>query len=92
MATDTSRDIKGRIFSETGWGLTFDYIIIHEAGHEWFANNITYQDMPIWVDLSWGGKFDHLFGKPVSGLPLRSNCQVTLTCKVARQVIKMTFP
>jgi aminopeptidase N len=36
--------------SGTGWGLKFDYIIIHEAGHEWFANNITYRDMAdLWI-------------------------------------------
>ena len=35
----------GRDLSETGWGLKFDFIIIHESGHEWFANNITYKDI-----------------------------------------------
>ncbi len=40
----------GRDLSETGWGLKWDYIIIHEAGHEWFANNITYKDIAdMWV-------------------------------------------
>lgn len=34
----------GKDLSSTGWGLKFDFIIIHEAGHEWFANNITYKD------------------------------------------------
>lgn len=41
---------NGTDFSGTGWGLKFDYLIIHESGHEWFANNITYKDMAdIWV-------------------------------------------
>jgi aminopeptidase N len=35
---------RGRDLSGTGWGLKWDYIIIHESGHEWFANNITYKD------------------------------------------------
>lgn len=40
----------GRDLSGSGWGLLFDYIIIHEAGHEWFANNITYKDIAdMWV-------------------------------------------
>ncbi|TLP79078.1 M1 family metallopeptidase [Maribacter sp. ACAM166] len=40
----------GRDLSESGWGLKFDYIIIHEAGHEWFANNITYKDAAdMWI-------------------------------------------
>lgn len=40
----------GRDLSGTGWGLRWDYIIIHETGHEWFANNITYKDAAdMWV-------------------------------------------
>lgn len=40
----------GQDRSNTGWGLMFDYIIIHEAGHEWFANNITVKDVAdLWV-------------------------------------------
>ena len=40
----------GRDLSRTGEGLTFDYIIIHEAGHEWFANNITHKDVAdLWI-------------------------------------------
>ena len=35
----------GRDLSGTGWGLKWDYIIIHESGHEWFANNITTKDI-----------------------------------------------
>lgn len=31
--------------SRTGVGLLFDYIIVHESGHEWFGNNITAQDI-----------------------------------------------
>ncbi len=31
--------------SGTGWGLKFDFIIIHESGHEWWANSITAADV-----------------------------------------------
>jgi aminopeptidase N len=31
--------------SQTGVGLLFDYIIVHESGHEWFGNNITVADI-----------------------------------------------
>jgi len=40
----------GNDLSGTGWGLKWDYIIIHESGHEWFANNITYKDIAdMWI-------------------------------------------
>ncbi len=41
---------RGRDLSHTGWGLKWDFIIIHESGHEWFANNITYKDVAdMWI-------------------------------------------
>jgi aminopeptidase N len=40
----------GRDLSGTAWGLKWDFIIIHESGHEWFANNITTADIAdMWV-------------------------------------------
>jgi aminopeptidase N len=40
----------GMDLSGSGWGLKFDFIIVHETGHEWFANNITYKDIAdMWV-------------------------------------------
>ncbi len=40
----------GRDLSGTGIGLKWDYIIIHESGHEWFANNITAKDQAdMWI-------------------------------------------
>lgn len=36
--------------SGTGWGKDWDFIIVHESGHEWFANNITTNDIAdMWV-------------------------------------------
>lgn len=40
----------GSDLSGTDWGLKWDYIIVHESGHEWFANNITTKDIAdMWV-------------------------------------------
>lgn len=40
----------GSDLSATGIGLTFDYIIIHETGHEWFGNSITSKDIAdMWI-------------------------------------------
>ncbi|GAA4324871.1 M1 family metallopeptidase [Flaviaesturariibacter amylovorans] len=36
--------------SGSGHGKDWDYIIVHESGHEWFANNITTKDIAdMWV-------------------------------------------
>lgn len=40
----------GMDLSGSGWGNKWDYIIIHESGHEWFGNNITTNDIAdMWV-------------------------------------------
>ncbi len=40
----------GRDLSKTGIGLLFDFIIIHESGHEWFGNSITSKDIAdMWI-------------------------------------------
>ncbi|EIJ40818.1 aminopeptidase N [Galbibacter orientalis DSM 19592] len=52
----------GRDLSGTGWGLKFDFIIIHESGHEWFANNITYKDIAdMWIHESFTAYSENLF-------------------------------
>ena len=53
---------KGTDWSGTGWGLKFDYIIIHESGHEWFANNISYKDIAdMWIHESFTCYSESLF-------------------------------
>jgi aminopeptidase N len=40
----------GMDLSGSGWGRNWDYIIVHESGHEWFGNNITTRDLAdMWV-------------------------------------------
>ena len=53
---------RGRDVSGTGWGDKFDFIIVHESGHEWFANNITYKDMAdMWIHESFTAYSEALF-------------------------------
>ncbi|MVM37608.1 M1 family peptidase [Spirosoma sp. HMF3257] len=52
----------GRDLSRTGWGLLWDFIIVHESGHEWFANNITYKDVAdMWIHESFTNYSECLF-------------------------------
>jgi aminopeptidase N len=52
----------GRDLSDSGWGLKFDFIIIHEAGHEWFANNITNADVAdMWIHEGFTAYSENLY-------------------------------
>ena len=60
---------RGRDGSGTGWGMKWDFIIIHESGHEWFGNNITTKDLAdMWVHEGFTNYsetlfIDYIFGK-----------------------------
>jgi aminopeptidase N len=59
---DYKMGYRGRDLSNTGWGLKWDFIIIHESGHEWFANNITYKDVAdMWVHESFTNYSENLY-------------------------------
>lgn len=52
----------GRDLSGTGRGLTWDFIIVHESGHEWFGNNITSKDIAdMWIHESFTNYSESLF-------------------------------
>lgn len=53
---------SGRDLSGTGWGLKWDFIIVHESGHEWFANNITSKDLAdMWIHEGFTNYSETLF-------------------------------
>jgi aminopeptidase N len=53
---------RGNDLSGSGWGDKFDFIIIHESGHEWFANNITYEDVAdMWIHESFANYSENLY-------------------------------
>ncbi len=52
----------GRDLSNTGWGLKWDYIVVHESGHEWFGNNITCKDIAdMWIHEGFTDYSESLF-------------------------------
>jgi aminopeptidase N len=52
----------GKDLSGSGWGLKWDFIIVHESGHEWFANNISSKDIAdMWIHESFTNYSEALF-------------------------------
>jgi aminopeptidase N len=63
---------EGRDLSRTGHGLKWDFIIVHETAHEWWANNITAKDLAdMWVHESFANYAEGLYTEcqdgPVAG-------------------------
>lgn len=53
---------RGYDLSGSGWGLKFDFIIIHESGHEWFANSITNANVAdMWIHEGFTSYSENLF-------------------------------
>lgn len=58
----------GKDLSGTGWGLKWDFIIIHESGHEWFGNNITSKDIAdMWIHEGFTNYSETLFTEWTDG-------------------------
>lgn len=64
----------GTDLSETGWGLKWDFIIIHESGHEWFGNNITTKDVAdMWVHEGFTAYSESLYTQDLFGVEAGSD-------------------
>ncbi|QIG88372.1 M1 family metallopeptidase [Chryseobacterium sp. POL2] len=58
----------GRDLSGSGVGLKWDFIIIHESGHEWFANNITAKDQAdMWIHEAFTSYSETLYTESLFG-------------------------
>jgi len=70
--------------SNTGWGKKWDFIIVHESGHEWFGNNITAKDIAdMWIHESFTNYsealfIDYFYGKEASQAYVNGNRQTIL--------------
>ena len=59
---------RGRDLPGTGWGMKWDFIIVHESGHEWFGNSITAQDpADMWVQEGFTNYAEGLYTECQSG-------------------------
>jgi aminopeptidase N len=53
---------KGTDLSGTGWGLAWDFIVIHESAHEWWGNSLTTADQADqWVHESFANYAESLY-------------------------------
>lgn len=60
----------GTDLSGTGQGLKWDFIIVHESGHEWFANSICTNDIAdMWVHEGFTNYSEALFTEYYWGKP-----------------------
>lgn len=70
---------RGRDASGTGWGKKWDFIVVHESGHEWFGNNITSKDLAdMWIHESFTNYsealfIDYFYGKEASQAYVHGN-------------------
>ena len=59
----------GRDLSSTGIGLKWDFILIHESGHEWFGNSITSKDIAdMWIHESFTNYSETLYTTSIYGV------------------------
>src|SRR5919112_1142275 len=53
---------RQRDVSNTGVGFKFDFIIVHESGHEWFGNNVSMKDAAdMWIHEGFTNYSESLF-------------------------------
>jgi aminopeptidase N len=58
----------GSDLSGSGYGLQWDYIIVHESAHEWFANNITAaDDADMWLHEGFAMYAEGLYTECLTG-------------------------
>jgi aminopeptidase N len=77
----------GGDLSESGWGLKFDFITIHESGHEWFGNNITTKDIAdMWVHEGFTNYSETLFTESQHGKTAGSEYVIGIRKKIVNDI------
>jgi tetratricopeptide (TPR) repeat protein len=58
----------GRDYTGVGISMKFDFIIIHESGHEWFGNAVSAADVSdMWIQEGWTNYLESLYVEQVFG-------------------------
>lgn len=77
----------GSDLSSSGWGLKFDFITIHESGHEWFGNNITTKDIAdMWVHEGFTNYSETLFTESQHGKTAGSEYVIGIRKKIVNDI------
>jgi aminopeptidase N len=59
---------SGKNLSGTVWGLKWDFILVHESGHEWFGNSVTASDNgETWIHEGFTKYLESLYTEYVFG-------------------------
>ena len=67
----------GRDLSNTGHGLKWDFIIVHESAHEWWGNSITDKDAAdMWVHESFANYSESLYTECQEGTKAGAEYQI----------------
>ena len=77
----------GKDLSASGWGLKFDFIIVHESGHEWFGNNITSKDIAdMWIHEAFTNYSETLFTESEHGKQAASDYVVGIRHNIQNDI------
>lgn len=77
----------GTDLSDSGWGLKFDFIVVHESGHEWFGNNITSKDIAdMWIHESFTNYSEALFTESYYGKQAATDYVVGIRKKIENDI------
>ena len=77
----------GRDLSGSGWGLKFDFITVHESGHEWFGNNITSKDIAdMWIHESFTNYSEALFIESLYGKKAANEYVIGIRQNIANDI------
>ena len=69
----------GKSLSESDYGMKWDFILVHESGHEWFGNSITSKDIAdMWIHESFTNYSETIFTDCLFGVQAGNEYEIGL--------------